>query len=65
MSATGIEPVLVATAIAFAGGMRFSAEVEGNPPAEDQDLVVDVGVFVEATAQGACNAAKGEPEDVE
>ena len=27
--------------------------------------VADVGVAIEATAQGACNAAKGEPEDVE
>jgi hypothetical protein len=42
-----------------AGGMSFRAAVTGTPPTDDTVLTVEVEAEVEATAQGACNAAKG------
>jgi len=41
-----------------AGGMRFRVEASGSAPAEDTDIDVHVEVRVEATTQGACNAAE-------
>jgi hypothetical protein len=41
-----------------AGGMLFRVDAAGGAPAEDTDIDVHVEVRVEATTQGACNAAK-------
>lgn len=43
-----------------AGAMRFRVDASGTAPPEDTRIDVDVGVRVEATTQGACNAAKRE-----
>lgn len=47
------------TDLVVAGGMSFTANVSGKPPSTDRKITVNVAVQVEATAQGACNAAKG------
>ena len=41
-----------------AGDMSFRVDATGVSPEDDTDVTVDVAVRVEATAQGACNAAK-------
>lgn len=42
-----------------AGGMRFRVEARGSAPVDDTEVTIQVEVDVQATAQGACNAAKG------
>lgn len=41
-----------------AGAMSFRVEAEGRAPEDDTDITVDLAVRIEATAKGACNAAR-------
>lgn len=43
-----------------AGGMKFRVEATGSAPVDDTEVTVSVEVGVQATSQGACNAAKRE-----
>lgn len=43
-----------------AGDMRFRVEARGSAPVDDTEVKVLVEVDVQATSQGACNAAKRE-----
>jgi hypothetical protein len=51
------------TDIVVAGGMAFRVDASGNAPEDDTDIDVHVVVDIEATPQGACNAAKKEAAD--
>ncbi len=54
LAATGAD----LTDAVVAGGMAFRVDASGDAPADDTDLDVHVVIAVEATAQGACNAAQ-------
>jgi hypothetical protein len=44
--------------VVVAGGMRFRVAASGMAPEDDTRLDIHVEIEVEATAQGACNAAQ-------
>lgn len=43
-----------------APSLTWSVEADGQAPADDHDVTVDISVDVEATLQGACNALTAE-----